>query len=383
MPAFTEELRQYLGTVGGRAQKGNGEDIGAPRPFVFIPFERLAADIKPPEYVIDEILERDVVVVVFGDSDTYKTFVVLGWGLHVAAGIPWHGRPVRRGSVFYIKGEGHSGFGRRVQAWRLMSRVQASIPFYASERAGELVDPESLEAIIASIRATVSDAGDTPELIVIDTLDANFGPGDESKTADMRLFVAAASRLREAFGCAVVVVHHVGHGDKERERGAYNLRGGVDGRILIMRDPQAPDARRCLLKFLKTKDGPTPEALALDLAPVELGIADAQGRPVSSLIVERVEEFLPPTDGDLSDNHDAALGLLRKLLEEHRERLDRQGHDPGKARVSWEDWRDRCYDAGVFEGKYRRQNFSKAKRALIKSKLVRVEGIFAWPAGEV
>lgn len=383
MRPSTDELYAYLGTPGERAKKGNGADGDAPRPFVFIPFERLAADIKPPEYVIDQILERDMVAVVFGDSDTYKTFVVLGWGLHVSAGIPWHGRPVRRGAVFYIKGEGHSGFGRRVQAWRIVHKVGAAIPFYASERAGELVDPASLESIIASIRATVSDAGDVAELIVIDTLDANFGPGDESKTADMRLFVAAASRLREAFGCAVVVIHHVGHGDKERERGAYNLRGGVDGRLLITRDPQAPGARRCLLKFLKTKDGPTPPALALDLAPVELGIADAQGRPVSSLVIDRVEDFLPPNDGDLGESQDAALGLLRKLQEERRERLSHQGHDPDKARVSFEDWRDRCYEAGVFEGKYRRQNFSKAKRALVKDKLVRLDGAFAWPVAEV
>ena len=59
-----------------------------------------------------------------------------------------------------------------------------------------------------------------PVLIVVDTLARNFRGGDENQTADLNQFVAMMDDLKARYAsCTILIVHHTGHGDKQRGRG--------------------------------------------------------------------------------------------------------------------------------------------------------------------
>ena len=52
-----------------------------------------------------------------GAPGSGKSFCALDIGLSISAGMPWHDKATRQGSVLYIAGEGVGGLGRRVKAF--------------------------------------------------------------------------------------------------------------------------------------------------------------------------------------------------------------------------------------------------------------------------
>lgn len=297
--------------------------------FEFIPAADLIANPQPPEWVITDVIEASTLGVVYGDSDAYKSFIALDMGLHVAAGRTWYGKRVRQGSVFYVAGEGHRGIGRRVAAWCKWHQVSGEIPFYASRTSAELTSYHSAQAVSDAVAAMADNADTAPGLVIIDTLAANFGAADENSAKDMGLFLTLVQRLlRERFDCTVLVVHHVGHGDKKRERGSYALRGNVDTRLLIERT----DDLASLMTCEKSKDAERFKPLAVRLQLVPLGFDDHEGRPVTSLAVAEVGDDVkgvrttaipppPPSRKARGTNQQIVLGELARLLDEHAERL--------------------------------------------------------------
>ncbi len=65
-------------------------------------------------------------------------------------------------------------------------------------------------------------------MIVLDTLARNFGGGDENGTPGHEPLVLACDAVRNHYGCTVLVVHHSGHADKSRARGAIALKAALD-----------------------------------------------------------------------------------------------------------------------------------------------------------
>lgn len=223
-----------------------------------------ALEIRPPEYLIDGLLETDSLAEVFGESTAGKSFVVIDMGLSIASGSDFHGRQVRQGAVVMLAGEGGSGLPRRLAAWSKARGISlAGLPFHVSERAAALLDPETMEDVYEAIDAT----GEAPALLVIDTLNRNFGPGDENSTQDMTRFIAAADALRLRYpGSTVALVHHTGLAEKNRARGSSVLRAALDAEYKVEGDGQVIE-----VTATKMKDGPTPPVLFFALTDVDLG----------------------------------------------------------------------------------------------------------------
>ena len=74
----------------------------------------IVANVKTPRWTVRDYIEADTHMLLFGESETLKSFLAVDIGLHVAAGREWCGQPVKQGPVFYINGEGRGGFNRRV-----------------------------------------------------------------------------------------------------------------------------------------------------------------------------------------------------------------------------------------------------------------------------
>ena len=82
----------------------------------------------------------------------------------------------------------------------------------------------------------------------------------------MAAYVKAADAIRDAFNCAVVIVHHCGH-EGTRPRGHSSLMGAVDAQIAVKRD--AADNIIATVEFMK--DGPQGDEFASRLEVVEIG----------------------------------------------------------------------------------------------------------------
>jgi len=232
--------------------------------FQFIP----VADLKyrPPEFVVEDLFETETLGLIFGDPGCGKSFLAVDLGLSVATGAPFHGRRTKAGPVFLIAGEGHNGLARRFAAWSKARGVPlAGVPLFKSERAAQFLDGASAKAVADAVEALAKHHGQ-PKLIIVDTLARNFGAGDENNTKDMSEFVSAIDDLMARFpGSSVLIVHHSGHAEKQRARGAMALKGALDTEYRVEKD--GPIMR---LTNTKMKDAPPPAALYFSLEPVEL-----------------------------------------------------------------------------------------------------------------
>jgi len=288
---------------------------------------------RPLDWRIHGLFEDDSLLLIVGDPSAGKSFWALDMAACIATGTEHHGRAVKQGSVAYIAGEGHNGLARRRKAWEIRSETDLSdAPLYLSSGAANIGDPESTGQVLAAIEAT----GEAPALVVLDTLNRNMA-GDENNTDHMRSFIHCCDEIRTAYNCTVALVHHTGHGDKSRARGSSVLHGAIDTTFHCTKDAAGIVKIECT----RMKDGPQPDPFAFTFRSVELGFLNEDGTEAASAVLHPcgVPEAQSKPKGK---NQRAALDELHKLHEQYGENLASSGHDPSKARVRIDHWREAC-----------------------------------------
>jgi hypothetical protein len=190
--------------------------------------------MPPPQWLIYGVIPRGGLVIPYGPPKAGKTFLVTAWGLHVAAGLEWCGRPTTQGAVVYVVGEGLGGFSARLAVMREAYGIPSTAPFFVIPRAVNFRDDNAVKELVAAIEAALP-SGVTLALIVIDTL-ARAMPGvDENSAQEVGLVIARCDAVKEHFGATVMPVHHTGKDTERGMRGSNALLGAVDASYLIQR----------------------------------------------------------------------------------------------------------------------------------------------------
>lgn len=217
------------------------------------------------DWLIDGVLERGVLGMLFGDPGAGKSFLALAWSCAIAGGQNWLGRAVQRGSVVYVAGEGRGGIGRRLEAWAKHNGASLEdLPLYISDYAFNFLDDEENDDLWRYLRLVPPPIA----LIVVDTL-ARATPGmNEDRANEMAAFVARCDDLKDTWGATVLVLHHSPHGDKTRAKGSIALKGAVDFEAALMR---TSDDDVVKLVSTKVKDGEPFADIFLRFQSVDLG----------------------------------------------------------------------------------------------------------------
>ncbi len=306
-----------------------------------IAFQKVG-EIKPKsaDWLIKGLFEKDSLVEIFGDPGAGKSFIGIDIASCAATGTNFHGHQIKPGPALYIAGEGQNGIFRRFKAWAIRHQKDLSeSPLYLSSMPANLCD----ENAAAEIKRAIQETEQTPALIVFDTVARNFGPGDENSTQDMTQFINALDQIRTEYRCAILLIHHCGHGDKSRSRGAMALKGALDAEYRMTKDER--DVVR--LENTKAKDFAPPEPLAFKIHKVELGFKDEDGEEITSAILDQVD-YEPETKPNKQGKwQKLAKEQLDILYQEHRTRLEQGNLDPAQAKVLISDWRDACLKAGM------------------------------------
>jgi len=295
-------------------------------------------EVRPPQWLLRGMLERDTFALIFGDPGCGKSFLAIDWACRIATETPWRGHPVKGGPVVYVAGEGQQGFGRRIQAWSEHHGVSlAGVPLYQVPSVA-IPDPTDLVALFTAIDTGIAAVG-RPALIVLDTLARCFGGGDENSTQDMSKFVAACDLIRQRYDCTILVVHHAGHGDKTRARGAIALKAALDAEYRLENE------NGLLLTATKMKDAEMPVPVAMKLVSVELpDKTDEDGNPVTSAAVEMLDADTSAIVAQAKVAMSGKRGKWQTMGMEIARRLVAQDDD-GQASVK--DWHLACDEAGM------------------------------------
>lgn len=338
-----------------------------PNPFKLVRISEMEAN--EPNYLVDGLLEREHMAVAFGDPGTGKSFFAIDLSARIATGTPFHGRQTKQGTVIYIAGEGHGGIARRRAAWEIETGVSLKdAPLFVSTVAGSFLDQATTELVVKAIEAVAYVAG-PPALIVVDTLARNFGGGDENKTEDMNRFIAAIDGVKARWpGCSALIVHHTGHGHKDRGRGSMALKGATDAEYRVEKK-----RKLMTLECLKMKDGAPPALVTFEMVEVTIG-KDTKGQPIISLAL-RLTDAEASKSRALSGLAAVAMQAFGDALAHHGEIRTGDMFPPNRKCISLKCWREYCDRHELTGGKTataRRTAFHKAKTTLQKEAIIRI-----------
>ena len=337
---MVEQLTEWTVPVAVEADQarasGNGRDAGEPR-FHLEPFDAIKLSTAP-NYLVKGIIPRVGLVVAWGPPKCGKSFWAFDLVMHVALGWKYRDRKVQQGSVVYCAFEGAEGFKARVEAFRREHSV-SNVPFYLVSARMDMVHDHG--DLIGSILAQIGEQ--KPAVVVLDTLNRSM-TGSESSDEDMSGYVRAADAIREAFNCAVLIVHHCGI-EGTRPRGHTSLTGAVEAQLAVKRDALG----NVTVKVEHMKDGPEGAEIVSRLEPVELG-ADDDGDTITTCIVVPGEGGAARTQGQPTGAAKIALNHLYNVLAEVGEVPPANNHIPPDTRTCpVELWRAHCYAGTIAE----------------------------------
>lgn len=339
--------------------------------FQFIPFDR-AQGIPERRHLIKNLVPRVGLTVIWGPPKCGKSFLTSDLALHVALGWEYRGRRVEQGPVIYCALEGAAGFQARLAAFRqrFLAEHSEPVPFHLMPSRLDLV--VDAPALIEAIRVNFPEVH--PVLIVVDTLNRSFR-GSESSDEDMTGYIRAADALRDAFECAIVVVHHCGH-DEKRPRGHSALFGAVDAQIAVKKAEDGTIG--ATLEFMK--DGPEGAEIGSRLDVIEVG-ADEDGDPITSCVVVPAEPAAKVPG--LSAKERRAIEILRDCLVDQGRTVRNQRDIPNVTLVELTAWREALRRRGVTDGDKpanERSQFRRLQESLDTKGFIRVLDGLVWEA---
>lgn len=303
-----------------------------PSKFGAVPWGRLDDAGPEHEYLIDDILTRKEVAILYGESKSGKSFQSIEMGLAIARGVQFYGRKVLRGGVVYQAGEGGIGVKKRLRAYRqsFMSKAEQDPAFVLLPARVDLFAREGdTEALIAEIKAWAETFTHRLELVVIDTL-ATATPGaNENASTDMSTVLANCARIQTECECAVLIVHHKPKNGNS-PRGHSSLFANIENAIEITVQERVDEEEReggpPLLRqirratVVKNKDGEDAHGWDFILKQVVLGERPDGKKITSCVCVEPGGTVAESREEDrLSDQQHMAFQALINAIERHGE----------------------------------------------------------------
>ena len=350
--------------------------VSKKRGFTLVPASQLTSKPRPNDWLIKDIIESNNYGMIFGEPESGKSLLTLDMAFCISNGLPWNGHPTKQGNVAYVAGEGHTGLGRRVKALELMYNTKTDNLFF-SEMPASLTDEHSVKDVANTIKAVCAD----PVLIVVDTLHRNFGSGDENSAGDFGTATNHIDTHLRNTGAAVILVHHSGHGAKDRSRGSSSIKAALDVEYNVTKNQENIVSMVCT----KSKDFNKPKPQNFEINEVDLGWKDEDGQPIKSINLEGYEGHVSRGKiKELSHRNKQILATLTEAVEAFgeepnnaiRRKYTCYKHDKVVSTDNWRKIAYRIIDAETTNAK--KSAFNRACAILQKSKDIQLYDGYYW-----
>lgn len=243
--------------------------------------DELPETFTPPDELVEGVLTAGDGSVLYGDSNSGKTFFVISMAAAVARGVRWMGRNTEPGLVVYLAAESPASVRGRLQAYQRHHGVR--VPNFAIVQSPiDLFDGDAdTEAVIAVVRQLERQRGQKVRLIVGDTLARLSAGANENAGQDMGLVVRRFDRIRSACNAHFLLIHHSGKAAANGARGWSGIRAAVDTEIEVTDSPTGRCAEITKQRDLSTKG----ERIGFRLDTVTLGTTKWGAAATSCVVV--------------------------------------------------------------------------------------------------
>ena len=176
---------------------------------------------EPPPFLVDGLIPAGPSIgVFFGETGTYKSFLVLNLLLCAGAlSAAFLGHMVNgTGWGIYVMGEGQYDAGLRLDAAVTAHPGFTDEHLAYIEQPFPLSDEDAVDEVIARCRELAQESGLPVLLVVFDSFADFYGAGDsENSSTDMQRLIAGMKRIAAELGCVVMANAHTGHGGKDED----------------------------------------------------------------------------------------------------------------------------------------------------------------------
>lgn len=248
-------------------------------PVPFVEGSQFAIGFEDIDWLIEDVVPRAQVGVIYGASGSGKTFFALDMACSIQRGGEWRGKHVEVADSFYIAAEAGNGIRKRIAAY-LRAKGAGAMPWFVDYQPN-LATLESVQAISESVLLR----SDKPGVLFVDTM-ALSHDGDENSSKDMSLLLRHCKVLSDNTGALVILVHHTGKDESRGMRGSSAIYAGADFVLEI----SALD-RDHEMVVDKLKDGERGARFGFTLPQVEVG-ATPRGKVITSCYVLEAEKTL-------------------------------------------------------------------------------------------
>lgn len=322
--------------------------------------DELGDDFTMPDELVQGLLTVGSSSVVYGDSNSGKTFFVLDMCCAIARGTEWMGRKTEKGLVIYLATESPNSIKTRLQAYKRhhnctvpnFAIVQMPVNFY--ERNTDVT------AICKLVEMAEAKYGQKARIIVGDTLARISAGANENSGEDMGPVMAKFDALGKTTGAHVLVIHHTGKDQAKGARGWSGIRAHIDTEIELTEKDGIRSATITKQRELPGKMS----QIHFELQVVKLGVTK-WGDDATSCIVLPVDE----SDVQSSKNgkESVLLAKYRKYFEDaviHSGRFDKRLNAPF---ISADAWNEFTKTQKHESDGARKTYLSKAKKELVRA----------------
>lgn len=265
-PALTEFDEGYVPPA---TEESSAAQLGEMQLLSFVQASNLP-DWQPPRELIEGVLIERTMSVVYGDSNTGKSFLVLDMAAHLSLGLDWFGKRVKRGAVLYLAAEAPRSIQDRSRA--LAQKLNTTLDnLFITDCPIDLYDENGdAKAIVDTTKAIEQHYKTEIKLIVVDTLARAIGGGDENATKDMGVMVKHSDLIKANTTAHIMFIHHTGKDASRGARGSSALRAATDTEIEVS-DPQNGGPKEFKVTKQRDLDGKG-EIYGFTLTKINLGL---------------------------------------------------------------------------------------------------------------
>ena len=280
------------------------ETIPSKQKFFITPISDIP--LRGMDWLVDGILERESLTLVYGDPGCGKSFFAVDLGACVATGFPWKGREVQQGDVLYMAGERRDGIVRRAHAWGIANEMEVPTSLGISSYAIDLNDSEKS---LPEIQKAIEEVNyENLQMIIVDTLARHYS-GDENTAIDMSGFVSTLDQLKQFYGATILVVHHLGKAHEKGPRGSTALRGALDTEIFIKKE-------RDKQTVTNTKQREAEPFDPMSFQFNQVNMTDEDGEPITSGVLEQIGYVEKQKVQKSGNNQLAFVSCFTRLVDE-------------------------------------------------------------------
>jgi len=193
----------------------------------------LSDEYEVPDEVIQGLIVANSMAVIYGDSNSGKTFFALSLAMSVAEGVPCYGRDVDQGLVVYLATEAPGSIRSRMQALKkyhgrkLENLAMVPVPLNFYSNSGDATSVVTLVEELERIK------GKKVRMIIGDTLARMSAGANENSGEDMGPVMERFSMVTQATGSAMIIIHHNGKDQARGARGWSGIRAHIDTEIEV------------------------------------------------------------------------------------------------------------------------------------------------------